>query len=169
VSGAGVSVGASRPLRFRPRRPLRRVTARQHLPRERCAQTLTDLFGVSVSTGTLDNWMREAADALVGFLAVVAGLLAAAPVVHADETSVRSAKGSLWVHVCSTVLLTLLHVGRRDKVTVELGPLGDYTGTIVHDRLAMYFNYGTAHVLCNAHYAASAVMRNVVSVPLSVV
>ena len=62
----------------------------QHLPRERCAQALTDLFGVSVSTGTLDNWMREAADALVGFLAVVGGQLAAAPVVHADVTSVRS-------------------------------------------------------------------------------
>jgi transposase len=127
----------------------------QHLPRERCAQSLADLFGVNVSTGTLDNWMREAADALVGFLAIVAGLLAAAPVVHADETSVRSQKGSLWVHVCSTALLTLLHVGRRDKATVELGPLGDYTGTIVHDRLAMYFNYGTAHVLCNAHILRS--------------
>ncbi len=57
----------------------------QHLPRERCAQALADLFGVSVSTGTLDNWMREAADALVGFLAVVAAQLAAAPVVHATK------------------------------------------------------------------------------------
>ena len=127
----------------------------QHLPRERCAQALTDLFGVSVSTGTLDNWMREAADALVGFLAVVGGQLAAAPVVHADETSVRSHNKALWVHVCCTALLTLLHVGRRDKATVETGPLGTYTGTIVHDRLAMYFNYGTGHVLCNAHILRS--------------
>jgi transposase len=127
----------------------------QHLPRERCAQTLHDLFGVSVSTGTLDNWMREAAAALAGFVAVAVTLLRAAPVVHADETSVRSGKGSLWVHVCSTALLTLLHVGRRDRATVEAGPLGDYTGTIVHDRLAMYFNYGTGHVLCNAHILRS--------------
>ena len=127
----------------------------QHLPRERCAQALHDLFAVSVSTGTLDNWMREAAEALTVFLTVVTRLLRAAPVVHADETSVRSGKSSLWVHVCSTALLTLLHVGRRDRVTVETGPLGDYTGTIVHDRLAMYFNYGTAHVLCNAHILRS--------------
>lgn len=127
----------------------------QHVPRERCAQTLAELFGVPVSTGTLDNWMREAADALVTFLAVVAAQLRAAPVVHADETSVRSAKSSLWVHVTCTAVLTLLHVGRRDKATVEAGPLGDYTGTIVHDRLAMYFNYGTSHVLCNAHILRS--------------
>jgi transposase len=127
----------------------------QHLPRERCAQALAELFGLNVSTGTLDNWMREAADALVVFLAVVAAQLGAAPVVHADETSVRSGKGSLWVHVTCTALLTLLHVGRRDKATVEAGPLGDYTGTIVHDRLAMYFNYGTSHVLCNAHILRS--------------
>lgn len=127
----------------------------QHLPRERCAQALADLFGVSVSTGTLDNWMREAAAALVGFLLAVTAQLRAAPVVHADETSVRSAKTALWVHVTCTAVLTLLHVGRRDKATVEAGPLGGYTGTIVHDRLAMYFNYGAGHVLCNAHILRS--------------
>ncbi|MGH9286162.1 MAG: IS66 family transposase, partial [Acidimicrobiales bacterium] len=127
----------------------------QHIPRERCAETLADLFGVAVSTGTLDNWLREAAGALATFLAVVAARLRAAPVVHADETSVRSGKAALWVHVSCTAMLTLLHVGRRDKATIEAGPLGDYTGTIVHDRLAAYFNYGTAHVLCNAHILRS--------------
>lgn len=127
----------------------------QHLPRERCAQALADLFGVTVSTGTLDNWMREAAAALVGFLLAVTAQLRVAPVVHADETSVRSAKTALWVHVTCTAVLTLLHVGRRDKATVEAGPLGSYTGTIVHDRLAMYFNYGAGHVLCNAHILRS--------------
>jgi len=131
------------------------LMAAQHVPRERCAQTLADLFGVAVSTGTLDNWMREAAGALVGFLATVTEALRAAPVVHADETSVRSTKRALWVHVTSTTLLTLLHVGRRNRATVEAGPLGTYTGTIVHDRLAMYFNYGTGHVLCNAHILRS--------------
>jgi len=127
----------------------------QHLPRQRCAQTLSDLFGVQVSTGTLDNWIREATEALAVFMAVVAVKLRAEPVVHADETSVRSQRSALWVHVCSTALLTWLHVGRRDRATVEQGPLGAATGTIVHDRLAMYFNYGTGHVLCNAHILRS--------------
>ncbi len=67
----------------------------------------------------------------------------------------RSGKKALWVHVCATALLTLLHVGRHDRKTVEAGPLGNYTGTIVHDRLAMYFNYGSGHVPCNAHILRS--------------
>jgi transposase len=127
----------------------------QHLPRERCALALHDLFGVTVSTGTLDNWMSDAAGRLDPFLTAVTARLQAEPFVHADETSVRSAKTALWVHVTSTRLWTLLHVGHRDKTTVEAGPLGDYQGTIVHDRLAMYFNYGTGHVLCNAHILRS--------------
>lgn len=101
------------------------------------------------------GWMREAADALVGFLAAVAARLQAAPVVHADETSVRSGRKALWFHVCCTQMFTLLHVGRRDKATIETGPLGAYTGTIAHDRLPHYFNYGTGHVLCNAHILRS--------------
>lgn len=127
----------------------------QHLPRERCAEALGDLFGVAVSTGTLDNWMREAAERLATFLTVVFAQLQAAPVLHADETSVRSGKTATWVHVCATAMLTFLHVGRRDKATITAGPLGGYTGTVCHDRLAAYFNYGRRHVLCNAHILRS--------------
>ena len=94
----------------------------RHLPRERCAQALADLFGVTVSTGTLDNWMREAADALVVFLATVAAQLRASPVLHADETSVRSAKAALWVHVCCTARADPVARRRRDKATMEPGP-----------------------------------------------
>jgi transposase len=154
---AGFPVGVSAPAVYGPNIKAHALylMCAQHVPRERCAQSLADLFGVNVSTGTLDNWMREAADALVGFLTTVAAQLQDQPVLHADETSVRSAKSSVWFHVTSTALLTLLHVGRRDRATVEAGPLGDYTGTIVHDRLALYFNYGAGHVLCNAHILRS--------------
>lgn len=127
----------------------------QHVPRERCAQSLADLFGLAVSTGTLDNWLSQASVGLGVFSATVADQLAAAPVIHADETSVRSAKTALWVHVCSTAALTLLWVGRRDRATIEAGPLGDYRGAVCHDRLAAYFNYGTRHLLCNAHILRS--------------
>lgn len=128
----------------------------QHLPRERGAEALADMFGVTVSTGTLDNWMREAAGALVGFLAVVAASLKAAPVVHADETSVRSGKGNVWIHVCSNAWLTLLWASKhRHHEGIKVGPLADYHGIVVHDRLVAYFAYGGGHALCNAH-----VLRN---------
>jgi transposase len=88
-------------------------------------------------------------------LVVVRAQLAASAVVYADETSVRSNKAGLWVHVCSTAVLMFLHVGRRNKTTMKAGPLGSYTGTVVHDRLVHCFSYGTAHVLCNAHILRS--------------
>lgn len=43
----------------------------QHPPRERGAEALADLFDLNVSTGTPDNRMREAAEALAGFLTAV--------------------------------------------------------------------------------------------------
>jgi transposase len=127
----------------------------QHVPRERCAEALAEMFGVRVSTGTLDNWLTEATAALGSFKTAVTDGLRGEPVVHADETSVRSGKKALWVHVTSTPSLTWLHVGRRDRATVEEGPLDGYQGIVCHDRLAMYFNYGTGHVLCNAHILRS--------------
>jgi transposase len=127
----------------------------QHVPRERCAEALAEMFGVSVSTGTLDNWLTEATGALDPFKTAVCDRLRGEPVVHADETSVRSGKKALWVHVTSTDRLTWLHVGRRDRATVEAGPLDGYQGIVCHDRLAMYFNYGAGHVLCNAHILRS--------------
>ncbi len=76
--------------------------------------------------------------------------------VHADETSVRSGKASLWVYC-------VLHrdadpgacrTARQDHYRGRL-PARAYTGTIVHDRLAGYFNYGRGHVLCNTHILRS--------------
>ena len=44
------------------------LLCRQHIPQERCAEALAEMFGVRVSVGTLNNWLTEAAAALVGSL-----------------------------------------------------------------------------------------------------
>jgi transposase len=73
-------------------------------------------------------------------------------VVHVDETPVRHGKRKAWFHVCSTRSLTLLWASAtRSRIAVDTGPLPTYTGTAVHDRYALYFQYGCAHALCNAH------------------
>jgi transposase len=136
------------------------LMVRQHIPQERCAEALAELFGLDVSVGTLNNWLSEAARALGGFLAAVAAALGRARVMHADETSVRHAKGKVWFHVYSTVLLTLLraHPTRGNKAILA-GPLMGYRGIAVHDRYSAYFGYVCGHALCNAH-----VIRNLASV-----
>lgn len=128
------------------------LLCRQHVPHQRCAEALAEMFGVTVSVGTLNNWLTEAGEALDTFCATVGVALGQAPVVHVDETPVRHGKGKAWFHVCSTSLYTLLWASKtRGHTAIMAGPLATYTGTAVHDRYAAYFSYGCAHALCNAH------------------
>lgn len=138
------------------------LMARQHVPFERTAEAICDLFGLSVSTGWLDSVYNRAANGLEPFLTAVAEQLKTAVVIGVDETSDRVGLDSWWFHVARTDHLTLLHADRtRGRVGVEAtGVISDYTGTLVHDRLGLYWNYtDAAHGLCNAH-----LLRNLASV-----
>jgi len=128
------------------------LLCRQHVPQQRCAEALAEMFNVSVSVGTLNNWLTEASESLTEFTATVGVALGQAPVVHVDETPVRHGKGKAWFHVCSTAMLTLLWASKtRGHHAIKVGPLSTYTGTAVHDRYAAYFTYDCDHALCNAH------------------
>lgn len=138
------------------------LMARQHIPFERTAEAIADMFGLSVSTGWLDSVYNQAADGLEPFLTAVADQLKNALVIGVDETSDRVGLDSWWFHVARTDQLTLLHADRtRGRAGVEAtGVISDYTGTLVHDRLGLYWNYtGASHGLCNAH-----LLRNLASV-----
>ena len=96
----------------------------------------------------------EAAGSLGPFLAEVAERLVASPVVHVDETPDQVRTDAVWFHVCATDLYTFLYASdtRGKAAPDEAGVLGRFTGTMVHDRLRMYFNYTDAtHAVCLAH------------------
>jgi transposase len=138
------------------------LMARQHVPFERAAEAMRDLFGVEVSTGFLDSLYSQGAAGLEAFLAEVTEQLRTAEVVHVDETSDRLGKKSLWYHVACTELLTLLHadVTRGYEGIERTGLFPGYSGVLVHDRLDWYFSYGDAtHAVCGAH-----LVRNLKSV-----
>jgi transposase len=63
----------------------------QHLPVERTASLLADLFGTPMSTGTVAAWTARAAAGLEPFTAAARTALAGAEVVHVDETGLRVA------------------------------------------------------------------------------
>lgn len=130
------------------------LLARQHLPVERTAEAMADLFGVRLSTGTVDAMYQRAGDRLRGFIAALAVWLATLPVLHADETTDRIGTTTCWMHVLSTGAFTLIHasVTRGRAAIDEVGVLPNYRGVIVHDRLAMYFALRKAtHGICGAH------------------
>jgi transposase len=129
------------------------LLARQHIPVERTAEAVRDLFGVRVSTGVVDAIYSDAARRLKGFLAALVVVLRTLPVLHVDETTDRIGTKTCWMHVVSTASYTLIHasVTRGWDAVKEVGVLIGYRGVVVHDRLAMYWKLKAKHQICAAH------------------
>lgn len=135
---------------------------RQHLPFERTAELLAELLDAPVSTGWLWSVQAEAAANLEPFIDLVKAGLVASPVLHADETGTRVGTEKRWVHTLTSNLLTLLavHEKRGVEALEDIGVLGEYAGTLVHDGFASYDTFGgITHAQCGAH-----VIRHLASV-----
>jgi transposase len=130
------------------------LTDGHFLPVARAAQTLLEVFGLRVATGTVAKIRVRTAGLLAAFTAELAARLTAEPVVHFDETGVRVEGRLHWLHVASTRLLTFYfaHTARGGDAIDEMGVLPAFTGTAVRDCWAPYDNYpNAAHALCGAH------------------
>ena len=126
----------------------------QHLPVERTAGLLAELFGTPMATGTVAAWTSRAAAELAPFTAAAVAGLTRAELVHADETGLRVAGRLHWLHVATSALFCVLtcHPKRGKPGIDAAGVLPDFTGTLVHDAFAPYARYPAArHALCNAH------------------
>src|SRR4051794_7589128 len=126
----------------------------QHLPVERTALLLAELFGTPMAAGTVAAWTVRAAAGLAPFTAAARAALTEAELVHADETGLRVAGRLHWLHVASSSRFTGLFCHRkRGKEAIDAaGVLPHCTGTLVHDAFAPYARYRSAtHALCNAH------------------
>ena len=126
----------------------------QLLPYQRVADLLRDLFGRGPSPGTLHTASLRATAALAPVEAALKTALAAAPVAHADETSITVAGQRRWVHVVSTPTLThyAWHAKRGHAATDVIGVLPAFAGRLIHDGWASYWHYPCQHGLCNAHH-----------------
>ena len=126
----------------------------QHVPAARTAELLAAM-GATVSVGFVAAQTARSAERLKVWLVELRRRLCGEPVLHADETSGRVNGTLWWLHVCSTRLLTLLVAHRRRGQTAvdEIGVLANRApgSTLVHDRAAMYWNYGAGHAVCAAH------------------
>jgi transposase len=140
------------------------VVVGHHVPVHRSTLLVAELLGMGVSTGFAASLRGRAAAAIEagGFLAAVKRLLAAAPVVHADETFARAAGATTYVHVACTDHLTLLHTGTRSAATIDAG--GVLTElragqVLVRDGYAGYAHLtSVVHAWCAAHYADLRIM-----------
>jgi transposase len=156
VTAAAGPAGVSAPVQYGPSAAAIAVylCLGQHLPVERTAALLAELFGTPMSVGTVAAWTARAAAGLAPFTAAARTALTRAELVHADETGLRVAGRGHWLHVASSDRFTALfcHRKRGTEAIDAAGVLPGFTGTLVHDAFAPYARYRQAtHALCNAH------------------
>jgi transposase len=126
----------------------------QVVPQQRTQEALADLFGCTLSDGTVARWVEQAGEALGPTVAHIADLVAAGPHQHADETGIRIGGTLHWLHVNSTRFLTHLawHPQRGQAATAAIGIWPRFHGRATHDRWASYNAYAACtHSLCGAH------------------
>jgi transposase len=127
----------------------------QLVPYARVRELLADLFGTSVSLGTLTRWVAQGAQTLRPVEDAIKAALRRAPVLHNDETGVRRAGKLAWAHVACTARLThyAIHAKRGSEATDAIGILPGYQGVSVHDGWKPYRHYTRCrHALCNIHH-----------------
>jgi len=121
----------------------------------RATRALVDgVYGVKVSTGTMDLWRTGLAQSLTGFDTQLVAALRADQVLGADETPIRvTGFTNAHIHTAQTPLLTRFHLAGRARVDIEAGGvLPGYTGTLTHDCLSSYWKVARgAHQVCWAH------------------
>jgi transposase len=123
------------------------------LPYARCGELIADLTGHPIATGSLSNFQGLCFADLEGYEHAIRERLLRSPVLHADETGIRLNGKNSWMHVISNGSASLFaHHPKRGKLAMDdMGLLGLYKGTLVHDRFSSYFSYNCGHSLCNAH------------------
>jgi transposase len=127
----------------------------QFLSVGRTADALRDLFGASVAPATVACWVKRTALGIIEqVLPVIRDRIAAAAVVHFDETGMRTDGRLAWLHCACTATDVLLsaHPKRGTAAMDAAGVLPAFAGIAVHDAWAPYDTYTRAtHALCNAH------------------
>jgi transposase len=129
------------------------LTQGQLLPFARASQLIEDLYGITVSPGTLVSWVDEARNALDSTAVLIADQLHNASLLHADESGLRVARKLHWLHIAASETHTWygVHARRGMEAMIAHGILPNRQGILVHDCWAPYWQLDGVHALCNAH------------------
>jgi transposase len=158
LTTADFPVEVSQPVQYGERLKAQMVYFHQQhfVPLERTAEILEDLYGQSVSEGTIVEACHTVAEQVQPvYQAIQAELQETEEPGHFDETGGRVEKALWWFHVASTALLTYYEAhAKRGKLALEaIGIFPHFHGTALHDAYRSYFQYDDVrHALCNAHH-----------------
>jgi transposase len=126
----------------------------QLLPCERTAEVCQDLFGHRPSAGSVVRVVARCAEKVAPAVDRIAEVLREVKQLHADETGVRCAGRTEWIHVASNATHTLYnHSAKRGREGFEVGGvLTKYHGNLITDFWGSYDTLEQCdHSRCNAH------------------
>jgi len=129
---------------------------------ERTHEMMSDVFGISISTGTIAGMVSHCAKKVQPTVAGIKEALKDQPLLGLDETGISINGETYWAHVAATNDMTYISVSaKRGKEGMDAGGiLPAYTGRVMHDCPGPYFKYeDVLHALCNAH-----VLRELIAV-----
>jgi transposase len=127
--------------------------------RRETVRVFSDLFGLTISPGSLQGLLEQSAVALEDPYLEILKALDTEPVRGADETSWPQAGTGQWLSVSTSDRMALFQIAKhrdRDAAKALLGEAPE--GVIVTDRYAVYlFLEDTQRQLCLAHVARDLV------------
>jgi transposase len=125
------------------------LNVQQLTPEERVAEVLQDLFGAASACGaSVAAWVRAKAQALEPVYRSIGEWVANAKVRCLDETGLRIAGATRWLHTASTLAYTFYRAG-EDRSAVPKDFCG---GIVIHDHFVSYRALENVdHAFCNAH------------------
>jgi transposase len=150
--------GVGQPVQYGERIKAQMVYFHQYhfVPLERTAEILEELYGQSVSEGTIVEACQETAQQVEPVYQLTkAELTHTQDTGHFDETGSRIEGKLWWLHVVCTALLTYYapHRKRGGEALEAIGIFPVFKGKAMHDSYRSYFQYeGVLNALCNAHH-----------------
>jgi transposase len=131
------------------------LTQYQLIPYKRGSELIEDLFGISLSQGTMVNLNNKCHEELETIESNIKDSITnSVNAVHFDETGIYIDKKRQWLHVASNDKFTYYeaHEKRGKIATDKINILPNFNGTAVHDCFKTYHSYTSCkHALCNAH------------------
>jgi len=123
------------------------------LPFGRIKELIKDIFGHTISEGTICNSEKEFSWKIQPIETKIKQEIISEEVVCFDETGVRSEKKNYWVHVATTPNFTHFNFDRKRgfEGMSAGGILPEFKGTAVHDFFRPYLKFDCGHSYCNAH------------------
>ena len=125
------------------------------IPHARTCELFGDFYGHTPAPALVKEANQAVQTGSEPALDVIYDQLIQAEVDHFDESGLRVAGKTQWLHVASTETLTYyeVHPKRGQAAMADIGILPNFTGRAVHDHWSSYQAFDNCdHAYCNAHH-----------------